>query len=239
MSRHRIFFPTLFVPGQSLCLNDSAIKHVQVLRLQPGMQIELFNGSGNAALAHIGQMGRHSVEVSIIETYNSTGPEYFTHIAIGMPTNERMDWLIEKSTELGVSRITPLMTQRTVSRLNGERAVKRVEHWKGIAQAACAQSGRNQLPLIDLPLSWNDYLDSLALHSEGLNIILSLHSEARGWRDLWPSARTSVTLLCGPEGGFTAEEESAAIEHGFIPASLGPFVLRSETAPISVLAQLL
>ena len=156
-----------------------------------------------------------------------------------MPANERMDWLVEKATELGVSRITPVMSQRTVLRLSGERAVKRVEHWQGIAQSACSQSGRNLLPQIDVPLLLNDFLISTLAHEKSLQILLSLQAHAPAWRELWRFPPVHMTVLNGPEGGFTQEEEAAALQHGFISASLGPFVLRAETAALTVLAQLL
>jgi 16S rRNA (uracil1498-N3)-methyltransferase len=240
MTRHRIFCGEVLQDGLSLRLSDSAARHVQVLRLQPGSLIELFNGSGEAFAAHIDLMGKHSVDITVVQALSSVAkPINHTHIVVGMPANERMDWLVEKATELGVSRITPVMTQRTVLRLNGERAVRRVEHWQGIAQSACSQSGRNFLPQIDVPLSLNDFLNGNQSHAQSLNIILSLQAQAPAWRELWTMRPSHMTLLTGPEGGLTSEEEASALQHGFVAASLGPFVLRAETAALAVLAQLL
>ena len=240
MSRHRIFCHETLQAGLSLRLSDSATRHVQVLRLQPGSMIELFNGRGDVFTGQIELMGKHSVDITVVQALASVAkPSNHTHIVVGMPANERMDWLVEKATELGVSRITPVMSQRTVLRLNGERAARRVEHWQGIAQSACSQSGRNFLPQIDVPLLLNDFLNGNQSHAQSLNIILSLQAQAPAWRELWTLRPSRMILLTGPEGGFTSEEEASALQHGFVAASLGPFVLRAETAALAVLAQLL
>jgi len=156
-----------------------------------------------------------------------------------MPANERMDWLVEKATELGVARITPLMTQHSVLRLIGERALKRQGHWQGIAQAACAQSGRNRVPLIDTPLALPDWLNGLTLASDSLRCMLSLQVGSIDWQHAWGHAPVALTLLSGPEGGLSAEEEALAKAKGFQGVRLGERVLRAETAPLAVLAQLL
>ena len=240
MTRHRIFCDEVLQAGLSFRLSDSAARHVQVLRLQPGSLIELFNGSGEAFAAQIELMGKHSVDITVTQALASVAkPSNHTHIVVGMPANERMDWLVEKATELGVNRITPVMSQRTVLRLNGERAARRVEHWQGIAQSACSQSGRNFLPQIDVPLLLNDFLNGYQTNEKRLNILLSLQAQAPSWRELWTSRPVHMTLLTGPEGGFTPEEEASALQHGFVASSLGPFVLRAETAALAVLAQLL
>lgn len=240
MSRHRIFCDDLLTPGLSLRLSDSATRHIQVLRLQPGTLIELFNGKGEAFIGHIDLMGKHSVDITVVQALAIDAvTNKYTHLVVGMPANERMDWLIEKATELGASRISPVMSQRTVLRLSGERAARRVAHWNGIAQSACSQSGRNVLPQIDIPLPLNDFLNHFETKESGLNILLSLQAHAPSWRDMWFSQPAHMTLLTGPEGGFTPQEEAYALEHGFVAASLGPFVLRAETAVLAVLAQLL
>ena len=240
MSRHRIFCVDPLQPGLTTRLSDSACRHIQVLRLQPGSLIELFNGKGIVFIGQIEAMGKHSVDITVVQALPPAElPNMYSHLVVGMPANERMDWLVEKATELGVSRITPLMSQRTVLRLSGERAVRRVEHWNGIAQSACSQSGRNYLPQIDLPVFITEYLKENHSHVSHLNILLSLQANAASWRDLWLSRPSHMTLLSGPEGGFTPQEEASAIENGFTAASLGRFVLRAETAVLAVLSQLL
>jgi 16S rRNA (uracil1498-N3)-methyltransferase len=236
----RVFVRSPLQTHTELLLDDEAARHVQVLRLQPGMWLELFNGEDGCYAAQVLHMGRQQVQVQV----HSFSPDAAslgcrTQLVLGMPANERMDWLIEKATELGVSRITPLMTQRTVLKLQGERALKRQLHWLGIAQSACAQSGRNRVPQIDLPQSWSAWWSQ---HQAGANVqqfVLSLHPQAQPWRDVSRSAPAAACVLSGPEGGLSEEEESFAIANGFAPVSLGRHTLRSETAPLVVLSQLL
>jgi 16S rRNA (uracil1498-N3)-methyltransferase len=210
-------------------------RHIQVLRLQPGAAITLFDGRGGEYEACILQMGRHTVAARI-DSHQTLEREsaVYSHIVIGMPANERMDWLVEKATELGVARITPLMTAHGVLRLNTERAHKRQLHWLGIAQAACAQSGRNTLPQIDVPQSWSAWLSTLPQDDSGSRWVLSLSAASTPMNALAQTQR--VVLLSGPEGGLSREEETQALERGFLPVRLGARVLRAETAPLAVLS---
>ena len=210
-------------------------RHIQVLRLQPGAAITLFDGRGGEYEACILQMGRHTVAARI-DSHQTVEREsaVYSHIVIGMPANERMDWLVEKATELGVARITPLMTAHGVLRLNAERAHKRQLHWLGIAQAACAQSGRNTLPQIDVPQSWSAWLSALPEDDSGSRWMLSLSAATTPLNALAQTQR--VVLLSGPEGGLSREEETQALERGFLPVRLGARVLRAETAPLAVLS---
>ena len=226
---------------QCLELPSDTARHVQVLRMQPGDELTLFNGLGGSYTAQVLQMGRQSVEVRVTQhDAQERESNCQTHIVIGMPANERMDWLVEKATELGVAHITPVMTQHTVLRLSGERGLKRQQHWQGIAQASCAQSGRNRVPLIDAPVALGEWLKHLAPDTSRLQVLLSLQADAKPWRQLWgQTLPTQLLLLSGPEGGLSAEEEALALTLGFQAAHLGARVLRSETAPLAVLAQLL
>ena len=234
------FFVDQPLSGQQLDLPAAAARHVQVLRLQPGDQITLFNGLGGQWQARIEQMGRSQVRVQILSFEDlEREPVRRVHLALGMPANERMDWLVEKASELGVAHLTPLSTQHTVLRLSGERALKRQTHWQGIAQAACAQSGRNRLPLIDAPLALADWLKALPDTGDHPRVLLSFRAGAQDWRSLWAKPPSKLTLLSGPEGGLSAEEEAWALAKGFVPVHLGARVLRAETAPLAVLAQLL
>jgi 16S rRNA (uracil1498-N3)-methyltransferase len=151
-----------------------------------------------------------------------------------MPANERMDWLVEKATELGVARITPLMTAHGVLRLNAERALKRQLHWQGIAQAACAQSGRNTLPQIDLAQSWSEWFNTVPRDETQARWLLSLSAASTPLNGGLEVKR--VLLLSGPEGGLSHNEEAQALEKGFVAVSLGSRVLRAETAPLAVLS---
>ena len=235
----RVYFNAHLEAGQTYRLSDEAARHVQVLRMQPGMLLHVFNGLGGYFDVTIDQMDKHGVSIQVV-SFHSIDPvvQCQTQLVIGMPANERMDWLVEKATELGVSRITPVMTQRSVLKLQGERAHKRQLHWLGIAQSACAQSGRNLLPVIDQPLTWSEWI-SQHTTSQGMLVMLSLSKDIPAWRDAWLKPPAQLTLLSGPEGGLTPQEEEQALSLGFKAVSLGPVTLRAETAAIAALAQLL
>jgi 16S rRNA (uracil1498-N3)-methyltransferase len=222
--------------GLSLDLPADTSRHIQVLRLQPGATITLFDGRGGEYTACILQMGRHTVAARI-DSHQALEREsaVYSHVVIGMPANERMDWLVEKATELGVARITPLMTSHGVLRLNAERALKRQLHWQGIAQAACAQSGRNTLPQIDVPQSWSEWFNTFPHDETQAHWMLSL-SAASTPLNASPEVRR-VLLLSGPEGGLSHDEEAQALERGFVAVNLGGRVLRAETAPLAVLSR--
>src|SRR5450830_763716 len=162
----RFYADMALVPGTSVSLPEQTARHVQVLRLQPGGHITLFNGQGDGQpgsegefAATVERMGRSDVQVAI-GAYTATAREAgrAIHLAVGMPANERMDWLIEKATELGAASIQPLLSERSVLRLSGERADKKLAHWRGVATAACEQCGRNRLPLIHEVASLADWL---------------------------------------------------------------------------------
>ena len=221
-------------------------RHVQVLRLQPGGSIRLFNGglSNNDTLggefeATILRMGRSDVEVRI-GAHHKVEREAArpVHLAVGMPANERMDWLVEKATELGVASIQPLVTERTVLRLSVERAQKKQQHWQAIAVAACEQCGRNRVPLIAPVADLAQWLPSATpRHSWVLSLSEETQPMATRLAALG-SAMEPVTLLSGPEGGLSAAEERSASATGFTSVSLGARVLRAETAALAALVAL-
>lgn len=228
--------------GDSLALPERAARHVQVLRLQPGDPITLFNGQGGEFKATIERMGRSDVHV-VVGAYDPVERETRrpVHLAVGMPANERMDWLVEKASELGAASITPLMAERSVLRLKGERADKKLAHWQAVATAACEQCGRNRLPPLHEVASFGDWLRTLpATTAEEPRLLLSLRAGTQPLAQAmatWGST-AAVTLLSGPEGGLSTAEENAALAQGFTPVNLGPRVLRAETAPLACLALL-
>lgn len=219
--------------GRVLDLPAGAARHVQVLRLQPGEAITLFDGRGGEYDAVIERMGRSDVRVAIgAHRAAECEARVAVHLALGMPANERMDWLVEKATELGVASIQPLVSERTVLRLAGERAQKKQAHWQAIAVAACEQCGRNRVPVVHAVEPLSSWLGKQA--QPGL--VLSLRAGTQALADVTPA--TSVTLLSGPEGGLATSEEDAALARGWRPVHLGPRVLRAETAPLAALAVL-
>ena len=243
----RFYTDIALAPGTLVSLPDAVARHVQVLRLQPGGHITLFNGQPHAGHAEgefnavVERMGRSDVDVTV-GTFSPTARETprAVHLAVGMPANDRMDWLVEKATELGVASIQPLMTERSVLRLKAERADKKLAHWRGVAVAACEQSGRNRVPVIHQVMLLSDWLSGLSAEDHTTRLLLSLDSLGGGTQPL-PAAvppTGSLTFLSGPEGGLGPQEEGAARAAGFSPVTLGPRVLRSETAPLACLAYL-
>jgi 16S rRNA (uracil1498-N3)-methyltransferase len=242
----RFYADMALVPGTTVQLPPAAARHVQVLRLQPGDALSLFNGRGDGQPgsegefdATVARMGRSEVEV-IVGAYAPTAREAgrAIHLAVGMPANERMDWLVEKAAELGAASIQPLMSERSVLRIKGERADKKISHWHGVAVAACEQCGRSRVPLIHDVASLADWLKGLEdAAADGRRLLLSLREGSRPLVRAVPGSG-ALTFLSGPEGGLSPAEEAAAIARGFSPVTLGPRVLRAETAPLACLSLL-
>ena len=243
----RFYADVALVPGTSLSLPEQTARHVQVLRLQPGERILLFNGRGDAEGefdATVERMGRSDVDVSV-GTWSATAREAARaiHLIVGMPANDRMDWLIEKATELGAASIQPVISERSVLRLKAERADKKVGHWRGIAIASSEQCGRNRVPLIHDVATLADWLKknmATTAPDAGTRLLLSLQDGSRPLNQAVQAVAGSgaLTFLNGPEGGLSPAEEAAAIACGFSPVTLGPRVLRAETAPLACLALL-
>jgi 16S rRNA (uracil1498-N3)-methyltransferase len=223
-------------------LPPTAARHVQVLRMQPGHTLTLFNGEGGEFSAEVQHMGRSDVRVVVGEHRNvECEARCQVHLAVGMPANERMDWLVEKATELGVHRITPLMTERSVVRLAGERAEKKQAHWQAVAASASEQCGRNRVPVIDMPERLDAWLARQTPQADAVHGVLSLHASTQPLNALREGATGSAkswVLLNGPEGGLTDAEDAAARAKGFTALSLGERVLRAETAALGALALL-
>ena len=233
----RFFVDQPLLAGETLVLPGGAARHVQVLRLQPGASITLFNGDGAEWQASVAQMGRSAVTVRLgARTAVEPEPSLAVTLALGMPANERMDGLIEKATELGVAAVQPLVCERSVLRLSGERAQKKLLHWQGVAVAACEQCGRTRVPLIAPVRALPEWLASLPAGETPARWLLSLRN-ARPLHSV-PAPPASLVCLSGPEGGFSEAEERSAAAAGFTTISLGPRVLRADTAPLALLAYL-
>ncbi|MDP3137003.1 MAG: 16S rRNA (uracil(1498)-N(3))-methyltransferase [Burkholderiaceae bacterium] len=216
-------------------LPEGAARHAMVRRVQPGDTLTLFDGSGSDWPATVLAVTRSGVSVRVgdASAVNRELPLAVT-LAVVMPANERMDVLVEKATELGVTCIQPLHSERSVLRVQGERADRKRQHWQAIAQAACEQCGRAAVPQV-LPVA--ALLDWLPRAPAGARWLLSLAPGAQGPAAM-PSPSPTLCTLSGPEGGFAPDEEAAARAAGFVPVDLGPRVLRAETAPRAVLAWL-
>ena len=253
----RFYCPTPLQTGAVLELPPGPARHVQVLRMQPGQTITLFNrgpgwDAGLQAAAPSGEyeakitlMGRSQVQVQIgVHSARECEVSRPVSIAIVMPANERMDWLVEKATELGVAAIYPLTSERSVVRLSGERADKKIAHWQAVAIAACEQCGANRVPPVNPVQSLSHFLrdDLQSCHMDGApaRLLMSLQAGALPLRTWHGMARSQpVICLSGPEGGFSPGEEALALEAGFVPQSLGDRTLRAETAALVALATLI
>ena len=238
----RFHCPIPLASGQTVDLPASAARHVQVLRMQPGMALTLFNGEGGEFEATVLRMGRSDVQVSVGKhRARECEPARAVHLAVGMPANDRMDWLVEKATELGVASIQPLMTAHSVLRLKGERAEKKQAHWQAIAVSACEQCGGNRVPLIHPVRELTDWLGQPDRATETTCLILSLGEGTQPLAQaLGPGAAiftTSVVFLSGPEGGLSPAEDAQARTVGWQPVTLGGRILRAETAALAALVQ--
>lgn len=213
---------------------DAAHHLVRVLRASPGDQLTLFNNRGGAYEAELIDAGKKSARVRLLKFHpDDHASPLHTHLGQVMSRGERMDYAIQKATELGVTEITPLTSERCELKLRGEeRADKKLEHWRRIAIAACEQSGRNRLPVINEPMPVDEW--AAAMQAD-LRLVLAPAVASAMPPDIQP---VSIALLIGPEGGLSGREIAHAIANGFLPWQLGTRVMRTETAPVAALAVL-
>jgi 16S rRNA (uracil1498-N3)-methyltransferase len=236
----RLYVETPLAAGLALPLPPGPARHAQVRRVQPGDALLLFDGRGGEWPAVVTTMGRSEVRVVVGEHVDveRESPSPVT-IAFGMPANDRMDALVEKATELGVAAIQPLVCERSVLRLDGERAERKREHWHGVAVAASEQCGRTRLPLIHPVLTLPAWLARLPARTPTGAARWLLSPAADTGRPVQPAATAGapgLLALSGPEGGLSPAEEAMALAAGFSAVSLGARVLRADTAPLALLA---
>jgi 16S rRNA (uracil1498-N3)-methyltransferase len=234
----RLYCATPLAAGAEFDLPEGAARHVQVLRHQPGDALTLFDGRGGQWQATVLAMGRSRVQVRVgahepIER-EARRPVW---LAVGMPANERMDWLVEKATEVGVAGIAPLHTAHGVLRLQGERAQKKQAHWQAVAQAACEQCGRNRVPEVPPVQDLARWLETSGGPPDALRCVLSLADGARPLAEVLATtaADRPVVFLSGAEGGLSPAEDAQARAAGYRPVTLGPRILRAETAALAAL----
>ena len=241
----RFHCPSALQLGDELELPAATARHVQVRRMQPGDDITLFNGDGGECVAVITHMGRSDVAVRVTQKIDLERElSIRVHLWSGLTANERMDWLLEKATELGASSLLPITAERSVLKLKGERADKKLAHWQAIAVASSEQCGRNRVLQVAPPMTLSQAIATSANQAKGTRWILSLAAGSQSLQQALqalPSASgqmADITLLSGPEGGLSPVEEAEALAAGFLPVNLGPRVLRAETAPVAVLSAL-
>ena len=228
----RFFAPVKLSPGTEIELPERVARHCAVLRLRRGETVILFNGEGGECTAELTRGSRGNTHAHVI----SRQPvERESPLAIALAqcvsSGDRMDITLQKSTELGVARIVPIASERSVVRLSSDRADRRVEHWRNVVIAACEQCGRNRVPEVAGITELDTFLAGAG--SDELRLLLAPNA-SRAMKDLIPGR--AVTLLVGPEGGFTPEERRRAEGSGFVPVCFGPRVLRTETAPLAAIA---
>lgn len=231
----RFFCPQPLAPNSLAELPSAAAHHaLRVLRLGAGDPVTLFNGEGGEYPGRIAEAGRAvRVQLGDWHAVERESPLDMT-LAQALPSGDKMDFVVQKAVELGVARIQPLASSRSVVRLAGERAARRVEHWRQVAISACEQCGRNRLPEIAPILDLRQWLGQLAQDNEIRRLLLS----PQGGRRPRELAGRRFLLLVGPEGGLDKEEAAAARLAGFADLSLGPRILRTETAGPAALAAL-
>jgi 16S rRNA (uracil1498-N3)-methyltransferase len=232
----RIYIP-VEIPAHGECALDPDQAHhvARVLRLEAGAAVIVFDGRGlehDAVIARVAKSGV-VLKVGAPRAVDRESP-LAVMLAQGMSSGERMDYTVQKAVELGAAAIRPLATSRSVVRLDAERAQKRVAHWQAVVIAACEQSGRNSVPQVLPVMNFNDWLAHEAGQATTLRVLLA-PSAPSALRDL-PRPAGGVTLLAGPEGGLSPQEQHDAQASGFTPVRLGPRVLRTETAALAALS---
>ncbi|MDQ9169801.1 16S rRNA (uracil(1498)-N(3))-methyltransferase [Oxalobacteraceae bacterium R-40] len=232
----RFYCPQPLSIGAQITLPESIAHHLHVLRLSIGEYITLFNGEGGEYVAALISLERKRA-LAELKTFSPREAElpYTLTLAQALPEASKMDWIIEKAVELGVSAIQPIAAQRCVVRLGEDRTARKLAHWQGILASASEQSGRNRLPHLSEPMELPRWLAQHDLHSR---IILTPRAEQPLSSWARHHSPQPVALLIGPEGGFSEQEEKAALDQGAIPLSMGSRILRTETAGLAAVAAL-
>lgn len=233
MQTARVYTPQPLAVGAGLSLEPAASHHLlQVLRLKPGAQLLVFNGDGHDYTARLLAAGRRSARLQLLQrSPPEPPPRLMLDLGLCLSKGDRMDFAVQKSVELGVSLVTPLLSERCMVRLPRQRMQKRLQHWRAVAIAACEQSGRRRLPQLNDTALLPDWL---ALPVDGHSLLLDPNASITLAQ--LPPPDGGVRLLIGPEGGLSEAERLQADALGFSAVRLGPRVLRTETAPLAAIA---
>jgi len=238
MSMHRFYLtPEEWTSAEPTLGSEDSHHCADVLRLQVGDWVTLFDGAGSVAHAVLAEVHRKHCRVTIGERTTTPPLKCAITLAQAVPKGKNMDLILQKAVELGASTIVPLLTRRTVVRLDEEDGSRKQERWQQIALEACKQCGRNQVPHVTHPSSLEEFLKQ---SREGLILLASLQPGAVSIKEALAKTtdHKAVTVLVGPEGDFTPEESAAALAAGAIPVTLGPMILRAETAALYCLSVL-
>ncbi len=228
----RLYVAKELAVGKQIVLPDESAHYVRsVLRLKKDQDITLFNGRGGEYLCRFAEVSRKTVRINILENIERSVESVLTIIlGLGVSRGDRMDWAVQKAVELGVGQITPLLTDRCVIKLKEDKKQQRLQHWRNISQHAAEQSGRTLVPKV----AKIEMLADWVTVQQGVKVFLDPYAE-QSLADLHPDCG-QVTLLSGPEGGFTEQERGMAKKAGFIPVRLGQRILRTETAVLASLS---
>ncbi|MEQ1515817.1 MAG: 16S rRNA (uracil(1498)-N(3))-methyltransferase [Usitatibacteraceae bacterium] len=226
--------PRPLVAGTTLDVGEAVARHLQVLRIAAGEIITLFDGAGGEFAAHVTHVGKRDAAVTL-EAFDPVERESPLRITLvqALATADKMDFIVQKAVELGASEVVPISTARATLKLDGDRAEKRVLHWRGVAIAACEQCGRNRVPLVREVQTLDQWL-----RLRGDSVAVLLDPEADRTLLSAVDGTKPIALLIGPEGGFAAEEIARAIAAGVVPVKFGPRTLRTETAGMAAIASL-
>jgi 16S rRNA (uracil1498-N3)-methyltransferase len=231
----RFYVDHLLVSGQSLILPEPIVRHIQVLRMHEGDSLTLFNGQGGEYSATLNHLGKRDAEC-LVEKFHDVSREspVWLGLAQAISSGDRMDFTLQKGVEMGVSMFQPLAAERSVVKLSGDRADKRVARWQEIVLSACEQSGRTLVPVVCPIMTVEQWLQQTP--DTDARLLLS----PLGTRRLvdYALAPERAWLMAGPEGGYSAREETLALDAGWTPLKLGPRILRTETAALAAVASI-
>jgi 16S rRNA (uracil1498-N3)-methyltransferase len=233
MRVHRFFTNQPLHKNQQITLEEDPAHHIhQVLRLRAGDDVVIFSNHGEEYAATLNQVNKQQVTAILGDCLrHETQSPLTIHLMLGISRGERMDFALQKATELGVNRVTPVFTERCVVKLNEKKRVHRHTHWQRIVINACEQSGRCRIPVIDKPEEFGNALSAMA----DTTAILLDHRSQSTLHQLVPP-KTGLAILIGPEGGLTDGERQLAMQKGFLGIRLGPRIMRTETAPLATIA---
>ena len=233
----RFYHPDTLEINQNIYLDDLAAHHaLQVMRVQVKDQFIVFNGDGFNYKVEVIGVEKKKLKINIIsKDENHSESETKITLIQSLSTNEKMDWIIQKATELGVNKIVPIYSTRSIIKLDSTRADKKLIHWQQVLISACEQSGRSRIPQIYKPTNFIKALENPELNEKTLKLILAPNGQA-SLENLGPLNNKEIILLIGPEGGFSEEELKLANDYKFTSLKLGPRTLRTETAPLSILS---
>lgn len=230
----RFHVPQPLAAGQQLELPADVAHHVNVVRMEPGDTLTLFNGDGGEYTAVLTDVQKKKAWADVkLFTPREVELPFAVTLAQALPEGTKMDWIIEKAVELGVAAIQPLAARRCVVRLSAERAEKKLEHWNGVVVSASEQCGRNRLAAVAPPLEFREWIGRQDLHKRVILTPRATESLA-DWARHQPAQ--ALSIMVGPEGGFSDEEEAEALRNGALPLSIGPRVLRTETAALAAVS---